>query len=458
MSENYKGTIVKISNLRKHSNADRLQCTNIFGNNVVVGLNTKEGDLGIFFPVESALSAGFIYENNLSSKADLNKDTKIKGYFGTHGRVKAQTFRGEKSMGLWLPIDSLNYLNIKDETLKEGLELDQYNGLRICSKYIPHTNSTSVSSKRNTGKAYKKRESKIIANQFKFHYDTSHLGKNMHRIQPDDIISISWKLHGTSAIAANILCKNPRSKSLKFFSWLSEKIVGKPMYNDTYQYVYASRKVVKNEFVEDKQHYYSYDLWTEVGKKSFDGKLHRGESIYYEIVGYTRDGRMIQKGFDYGCDPIGNLDKPQYKVYVYRITNTNIDGLNTIDLDWGQLKERCKELGVEYTPEIYYGRAGDFILDGRTDYSEWNNDLLSKFQEYYIKDQDSIFCTNKVPEEGIVLRKEGLYLEAYKLKSFRFMEYESKQLDENIIDIETSQSEEDDNNSESRDLLPVIQG
>lgn len=440
MSENYKGTIVKITNIRKHSNADRLQCTNIFGNNVVVGLNVKEGDLGIFFPVETSLSAGFMYENNLSSKSELNKDNTTKGYFGIHGRVKAQTFRGEKSMGFWLPINSLDYLKIPNEVLKEGFELDEYNGLRICSKYIPRNINTPGTNKRNTGKTYQKRESKIIPGQFKFHYDTSQLGKNIHRIQPDDIISISWKMHGTSAIASHILCKNPRDWKWKLASWISNKIVGKGVYNDTYQYIYASRKVVKNEFIEDKKHYYSYDLWTEVGKEKFEGKLHRGESVYYEIVGYTKDGVMIQKGFDYNCEP------NTYKVYVYRITNTSVDGLNTIDLEWGQLKERCKELGVENCPEIYYGKAGNLLSPVIEDLddellNEWRKTLFDLIQNTYVHDQDSQFCNNKVPEEGIVLRKEGLYLEAYKLKSFRFLEFESKQLDENVVDIETSQTE-----------------
>ena len=38
----YNGYITKIINLRKHSNADRLQCGECFGNTVIVGLDTKE--------------------------------------------------------------------------------------------------------------------------------------------------------------------------------------------------------------------------------------------------------------------------------------------------------------------------------------------------------------------------------------------------------------------------------
>ena len=46
-------------------------------------------------------------------------------------------------------------------------------------------------------------------------------------------------------------------------------------------------------------------------------------------------------------------------------------------------------------------------------------------------------CTNKVPEEGIVVRKESLFsCDAYKLKSFRFFEKESSDLDAGVVDIE----------------------
>jgi hypothetical protein len=47
-------------------------------------------------------------------------------------------------------------------------------------------------------------------------------------------------------------------------------------------------------------------------------------------------------------------------------------------------------------------------------------------------------CNNKVPEEGIVVRKESLFsCESYKLKSFSFLEKESKELDKGVIDIES---------------------
>ena len=56
---NYAATVVQIDNLRKHENADRLQITNIFGNTVIVGLDTKIGDVGLFFPLESQIGLEF---------------------------------------------------------------------------------------------------------------------------------------------------------------------------------------------------------------------------------------------------------------------------------------------------------------------------------------------------------------------------------------------------------------
>ena len=41
----YCGYIVKIQNLRPHTNADRLQIATVFGNDVVVGLDTQVGQL-----------------------------------------------------------------------------------------------------------------------------------------------------------------------------------------------------------------------------------------------------------------------------------------------------------------------------------------------------------------------------------------------------------------------------
>lgn len=441
---NYTATVVKIKNIRPHSNADRLVCTSIFGNNVIVGKETKEGDMGLFFPLESQLGLEFAISNDLLRRKDEHGKP-AGGMFDENRRVRCQTFRGEKSMGFFIPIESLNNLfpNGKAlDTFEEGQEIGEYLGRTISTKYIPRTNRTN-----GMGGAAKKgrqpRVSRIVPGQFHFHADTAQLGKNMHKINPDDLIVLTWKLHGTSAIVSNCLTKKKLSlieRGLKF--------LGADINDKSYDYVYASRRVIKNEFEESKQHYYSYDLWTEVGKKHFEGKLHTGETIYYEIVGYTKDGGMIQKGYDYGCSPIPDIEKPQHKVFVYRITQTAMDGTVT-ELQWNQVKERCALMGVSTVPEIYSGEfdpsftlretlaaKDDFKLTIGEELDSWREDMLTGLKSQYVHDQDCQFCENKVPAEGIVLRKEGLTVEAFKLKSFRFLEYETKELDKGEENIE----------------------
>ena len=50
-------------------------------------------------------------------------------------------------------------------------------------------------------------------------------------------------------------------------------------------------------------------------------------------------------------------------------------------------------------------------------------------------------CRNDVPEEGFVLRIEGLDFEAYKCKSEAFYLRETKLLDKGEFDIEEQQNE-----------------
>ena len=47
-------------------------------------------------------------------------------------------------------------------------------------------------------------------------------------------------------------------------------------------------------------------------------------------------------------------------------------------------------------------------------------------------------CDESVPEEGVVIRKEKLIgCESYKVKSFRFLEWETKALDKGEVDVES---------------------
>ena len=108
MSE-HVGYIVQIQKLDKHPNAHFLQIATIFGASVIVDLNTKIGDLGIYFPIDLQLSEEYCRENDLVRRKDENGKA-AGGYLDPNKRnIRAMRFRGSPSEGLFLPLDTLAY-------------------------------------------------------------------------------------------------------------------------------------------------------------------------------------------------------------------------------------------------------------------------------------------------------------------------------------------------------------
>lgn len=427
---NYLAKIVVVKNLRKHANADRLLVFTVDGNDIITSNQTKEGTIGIYFPLECQISAAYLKGNNEYKTKELNSDVNAPtGFFEEKGRVKAVRLRGEKSMGYVAPISTLEYLlGDKYSELANyiGEEFDTVNGELLVNKYVTEKKTGSLTTQHNK----KVRESKIADNQFRLHYDTAQLGKNLYKIKPDDIISITWKMHGTSFVSSKILCKRP----LKWYERLARQF-GIKINETEYGNIYSSRKVIKNEDInKNPAHYYGYDLWKDINER-FKDDLCNGETLYGECVGYTADGGAIQKGYDYGCKPGEN------KVYIYRVTSTSTDG-KVIDLPYNMVAERSIQLGVEPVPLIYFGPASGWFdncdSEGKVIYSleEWRDLFFANLKSSYVYDQNSQFCLNKVPEEGVVLRIEGYKAEALKLKAFKFLEHETKELDKGEIDME----------------------
>ena len=75
----YKAYVTKITNVRKHPNADRLQLGECFGNTVCVNMDYSEGQVGVYFPTDGQLSLEFAAANNLLRKKDANGNN-IGGY------------------------------------------------------------------------------------------------------------------------------------------------------------------------------------------------------------------------------------------------------------------------------------------------------------------------------------------------------------------------------------------
>ena len=72
----YSGFVVKVEKLREHTNADKLQIINVFGNDVVTSKDVKEGTIMIYFPTDGQLSYDYAYKNNLLRK-HISKENQL---------------------------------------------------------------------------------------------------------------------------------------------------------------------------------------------------------------------------------------------------------------------------------------------------------------------------------------------------------------------------------------------
>jgi len=436
-NNNYCAIVCEIKTLLPLEGCDFVQAAIILGQQVIVGKDIKIGDIGLYFPVETQLSEIYLKSNNLYRKSELNTDIEKKGYFEENGRIRCVKFRGNKSEGLFMPWQSLVFTDfIKSDWTKVeeligtplniGDEFDEIEGIEICRKYIPKFVNTPGLANSKKNRITKKNESKLIENQFRFHDDTSMLFKNLHKIKPNDLISITYKLHGTSFISSKILCKKP----LKWYEKILKKL-GVNIVDTKYDYIYSSRKVIKgDELNPNAQHYYDADIW-KLGHDRVKDFLQDGMTFYGELVGYTPSGAGIQGKYDYGCEP------GTFEAYIYRITYTNPSG-KVFEFSAKQVQDFCHYKGLKAVPQLYYGYALNIVSESYERYGDsdnFRNDFLIKIKELY-NEKDCYMCKNRLPEEGCVVRVEGENFEAYKAKSSAFYMLETKQLDKGESNIE----------------------
>jgi tRNA-binding EMAP/Myf-like protein len=420
----YCGYITRIKDLRKHSNADRLQCGLCFGNSVIVGLEVKENDIGLYFPTDGKLGIEFCEANNLLRKKD-EQGNNIGGYLEADKRhINSIKLRGEKSDGLFMSLSSLdNFCDISK--LKEGDTIDILNKVLICEKYIPKTNRTH--GQNPIGK--KKKKTTVSYPLFEEHADTSQLVYNIGQFREGDICSITLKQHGTSGRSANTI-KESRLK-IPHILWKIFKFKPKR----TWENISGTRRVVLKNYDNG---YYGSDLFRKQWHDFFVGKLPKGMTVYYEIVGYVNESTLImpecknsktkdkefikQYGdttrFTYGCEP------GQNDIYVYRMTMTNEDG-DSFEIPFDVMKIWCDKLGVKHVLEL-----DKFIFTTKEDLMERVNNLVEGI--------DPIGKSHI--REGVVVRIENREkFSAYKHKGFSFKCLEGIIKEDNILDMEDAE-------------------
>ena len=435
----YNGFVTRVKNIRPAENADKLNLCDVFGNTVVVDKNVNENDLYVYFPCDGQLSLDFCLNNNLLRK--LPDGTPGTGYMDPDKRnVVAIKLRGNKSDGLILPLTCLDYC-FEDGAvahLKIGDTIDVVNGHEICTKYIPRSNKR-VGHPTDGNRTRKKRVS--IAPLFVEHADTEQLAYNLGAFRSGDEIEITLKMHGTSQRTgylpvisgytgpgwAMTVIKHP-----KLFKRLQDKAMEAitPLYD--WGYVSGTRRTVLENFDGG---FYGSNAFRKQHENLFRGKLWKGETVYYEVVGFTDDGASIMAScsnkklndkefvkkygdttvFSYGCSPTGtkrmvgedadgrfmiDVATPKSDIYVYRMTMTNEDG-NVVEYTPDFMRYRCEQMGVKTVPVFWKGIIPENPAsadDSTIEPGEWIKNVAERFYD----GPDPIGKTHV--REGVVVR------------------------------------------------------
>ena len=467
----YNIYITKVKNIRPAENADRLNLCEVFGNTTVVDKSVNEEDLYLYLPTDGQISVEFGEANNLFRKKD-DAGNNIGGFVDPVKRnISAIRLRGNKSDGLVLPLSSLSSFG-DISGLKEGDIVTVFNGHVIAEKYIPRRPDPSRA--RSAGNKTRKHKTPT-APLFAEHADTEQLPYNLSAFKAGDEIEITLKMHGTSQRTGYLPVLVGYKDSL--FRRIANKVImglkvrkdwgedgrkalyhslkhGEPVYD--WGYVSGTRRTVLENF---EGGYYGDNAFREPHSKMFEGKLNKGETVYYEVVGFTTNGTPIMSSannaklqdkefikqygketvFSYGCFPTGHTDydnitpRSQSDIYVYRMTMTNEDGF-VVEYTPDFMRYRCEQMGVKTVPvlwkgiipheeEVETGRVVENDYGGWDEVTEWvgvnaGEWILRKAEEYY-DGPDPIGKTHV--REGVVVRiLNRPKFSAYKHKNFSF--------------------------------------
>lgn len=497
--QEYSATVVKVGAMKDIENSDNLKQVVIDGFSVVINKNeVKEGDVMVYCKNETELNAEFLSVNNLYEigerqlnanfeeveqlvMADRKEEAKaMVGYFNKHGRVKMLKLRGCPSIGILLRPASLvkwngqladvvweDYIQYDENGNAIPFDFDTVGGRLFIQPYVPRTNGKGLRAANNGANRKGGRFDRLVEGEWTFHYETNQLNSNMWMFKPDDIVTISCKMHGTSLVLGNVLTKKPVSTNgaIKWFNKCIEKKIkgvqktkrnpydktGKTIvdklndrkiknYTIGYDDMYSSRSVIKNQYIYKIAEAEELDIWGEY-HKLFRGLIPEGMTIYGEIVGYMSGCQsMVQKNYDYGC-PVGDN-----KLMIYRITKKT-DG-KVKEYNPLEVVEITKELAAKHEqlrrkvvslPVLYHGRFGDLYPDIALD-CHWNENVLERMKadtELLGMEKDEPMCKNKVPREGVCVRiDDDVIPQCFKLKCSKFLLKEAKEIDAGNVDME----------------------
>jgi hypothetical protein len=413
--------VCKLSNIRSHPNADRLRIATASGYPVIIGLTETENDLGIVFPAGGQLSDKFCRHHQLYRK-DPDTGNPWPGYLCEKGRTRTVRLRGAVSEALWMPINKLELFGTTSK-LKQGDLISELDGKTLFKKY-EHKIKPVISKNKHS----KNKKKRLEIETFLRVGSTAQLRDYLYAIPAGTILNITQKCHGTSGRTGMHLVP----LDLNWAQKLWYKLIGKP--TSVWTKISGTRRTICMTTMEDG-----------FGGKAIRERAHnlftprKGETFYYEIVGYAGPGTPVMAKHKPKTDSMGKQIKKQYgsviiynygctpgesKVLVYKITRLTPEG-DTITLSPAQAQARTKELGLEFVPHI-----DTIIYDG-------NPDSIIALANELADGRDLLNPSH--PREGVVIVAEHPdfnKIMKWKGVTFAYLE-EIKYSDPNYIDPES---------------------
>ena len=357
--------------------------------------------------------------------------------------------RGILSMGILFAPEEIKRWSpaMRDYPIEEhvGEDFDTIDGILFVKAYVPVHKERSLPQAKASLRKRRPQFDRIIPGEFAFHYETKQFNREIDRFTPEDEVSISVKLHGTSLVIGNIPTLMPRWNGLyaRIFNHLPAFL---QRTRRGYDVVYSSRNVIKNKYFRSKDDQVSCDkdVWGEY-YNLLKPYIPEGYTIYGEIVGYVGGlAQMIQKGYDYGCAEGHN------RLMIYRVSVEDKENGKRRELNIPEVQEfitslRSRMAAAERLmdiPILYQGRIGNLYPE-IADAPDWNARLLECFKadgDRFGMELNEPLCKGKVPREGICIRIMNDPLnECFKLKTLRFLGKEAELIDKGEVDIELLQ-------------------
>lgn len=423
---NYAATVVRVKHIIELDNCDNVVAVPVLGYQSIVGKDTQVGDLLVVFPAETQLSEAFASAANLFRHSEKNADPNAKGYLEDNRRIRAMKFRGHRSDALAMPLLSfiraahaMGATTISEALVTgEGVAFDHVDGIEVCRKYVIKTRSGPTAATPQE-KAFKRVDTKFLPE----HYDTANYFRAAERgeIGDDEYVVVTQKVHGTSVRIGHTIVKRQ-------LTWLERlaKRLGIGVAETEHDYVFGSRKVIKDANNPNQNHFYDTDLWSREGAKYAD-LLPQNVVLYGELIGWVDENTPIQPNYTY------DVPNGEAHLYVYRVAVVTDDG-NIFDLSWDAVKEFCNERGLRYVPEMWAGFHKDFPVE----------EFLDKnFRKEVASNEATVPLSPDSPcDEGVCIRVEGLAPRILKAKSPVFLGHETAMLDKEVVDLESIASED----------------